>query len=232
MNILVVFAHPEPRSFCGALRDATVTTLARAGHGLRQSDLYAERFKAVADRDDFTKTNPDFFKYQAEQSRASEQAGFAPDIVAEQSKLAWAELVVFHFPLWWFGLPAILKGWFDRVFALGFAYGGGRWFDHGVFRGKRAVIVMTTGGREDRFREQGLFGPIDWILHSLRVGTLNFCGFDTLEPFVAWGAANVSDAERSAYLAAWRARLGGIVSETPQPFRRLADFPSPVMRDH
>ena len=232
MRVLVVFAHPEPKSFCGALRDATREVLEHRGHALRESDLYAQRFKAVADREDFAEPDPHFFKVQAEQRRASERGGYAPDIENEQAKLAWAELLVLHFPLWWFGMPAILKGWFDRVLGVGFAYGGGRWFDEGVFQGKRAVVVLTTGGRPDRFCEGGLFGPIDAILHPLRVGTLNFCGFDTLPPFVAWGAASVSPAERAAYLAGWRARLASIERESPEPFRHLADFPSPAMRDH
>lgn len=232
MNALLVFAHPEPRSFCGALRDATAATLTGAGHRVEHSDLYSMRFKAVADRDDFAGVDPAFFKYQAEQRRAHDAGDFSADIAAEQRKLARADLVVLHFPLWWFGMPAILKGWFDRVLAVGFAYGGGRWFDDGMFRGKRALIAMTTGGKPDRFCEDGLFGPIDTILHPLRVGTLNFCGFDTLEPFIAWGAASVGEATRGEYLAAWRARLECIESEAPQPFRHLAGFPAPAMRDH
>ncbi len=232
MNVLAVLAHPEPRSFCAALRDLTVRELAAAGHAVAQSDLYAMRFKAVADRDDFADLDPSYFKLQAEQRRAAEASGFAADIAAEQRKLAQADLLVLHFPLWWFGMPAILKGWFDRVLALGFAYGGGRWFDRGVFRGKRAVAVLTTGARADRFQPDALFGRLDWMLHPLRVGTLNFCGFDTLEPFVAYGAASIDDTARQGYLAAWHERLPRLASEAPQPFRRLADFPGPAMRDH
>jgi NAD(P)H dehydrogenase (quinone) len=153
-------------------------------------------------------------------------------VASEQAKLAWADLVLVVFPVWWFGVPAILKGWIDRVFALDVAYGGGRWFDQGVYRGKRALIACTTGARSDRFSERGLFGPIDWVLHPLRVGTFNFCGFDTLAPFIAWGAGHLSDEGRRQLLDDWRRRLAGIAHEAPQPFRCLADYPSPGMRDH
>lgn len=76
------------------------------------------------------------------------------DIAGEQEKLLWADTVIFQFPLWWFSLPAIMKGWIDRVYAYGFAYGVGEhsdthWGDRygeGTFAGKRAMLVVTAGG--------------------------------------------------------------------------------------
>lgn len=233
MNVLIVMAHPEARSFNGALRDTAMSALSQAGHAVRQSDLYAMAFEAVCSPRDFsTLPESECFNVQAAQRAAVAAGTQRADIVAEQEKLAWADLVILIFPIWWFGMPAILKGWIDRVFALGVAYGGGRWFDRGVYRGKRALVSLTTGGRSDRFTGAGLFGPLDWILHPLRVGVLNFCGFDTLEPFVAWAAGNVDGAQRERYLEAWRTRLSRIETETPQPFRHLADFPNGAMRDH
>ena len=147
MHVFIVHAHHEPQSFCSALRDVGVEVLSAAGHEVRQSDLYQMGFKAVADGTDFVqRANPSYLKYQAEQRSASETNGFAVDIVAEQKKLLWADHVIFIFPLWWFGLPAILKGWFDRVLSVGFAYGGGRWFDTGPLKGRRALLTITTGG--------------------------------------------------------------------------------------
>ncbi|MCP5367480.1 MAG: NAD(P)H-dependent oxidoreductase [Hyphomicrobiales bacterium] len=233
MNVLVVYAHQEPRSFCGALRDAAVAGLSAAGHRVVQSDLYAMDFKATATAADFaTRANPDFFKYQAEQGAAARAGTFAPDIAAEQAKLSACDLLVLVFPLYWQSVPAILKGWFDRVLAVGYAYGGGRWFDSGPMRGKRALVTMTTGGMADRFRADGLFGDMAWLLHPIHVGTLNFVGFDVLEPFIVWGPASAGAATRAAYLADYRARLAGLFDETPLPFRRPADYPDPVSRDH
>jgi putative NADPH-quinone reductase len=77
-----------------------------------------------------------------------------------------------------------------------------------------------------------LFGPIEWLLHPLRVGTLNFCGFDTLEPFFGWSVAHANLEERRRLLTNWRTRLRHIETEAPQPFRYFANFPSPAMRDH
>jgi NAD(P)H dehydrogenase (quinone) len=138
MNVLIVYAHPEPRSFNGAMRDVAVETLASAGHEVVVSDLYAMHFNAVVGADDFTgeRADPGFLSIAREQTKAYEIGTLAPDIVAEQEKLRRADLVIFQFPIWWFGMPAILKGWADRVFARGFAYSTGRKYDTGLFRAR------------------------------------------------------------------------------------------------
>lgn len=232
MKTLLLLAHPEPLSFNGALRDRAREVLLAIGHEVRETDLYAMHWSAALDPQDFDAATSRPFNAQAAQKRAVAAGTQRDDVVVEQAKLAWADLLVVIFPVWWFGVPAILKGWIDRVFALDVAYGGGRWFDRGVYRGKRVLIACTTGARADRFSESGLFGPIEWVLHPLRVGTFNFCGFDTLEPFIGWGAGHRDEAGRHALLEEWAARLAGIEHEAAQPFRHLADFPSPGMRDH
>ena len=111
------------------------------------SDLYAMSFDPVGGKRDFSRlADPSYFTYGVEQAKATEAGTFADDLAAEQAKLARADLLIFQFPFWWFGLPAILKGWVDRVFAAGLTYGVRRWFDKGVFRGKRAMLSLTTGG--------------------------------------------------------------------------------------
>lgn len=231
MKVLLLLAHPEPGSFNGALRDRARDTLLAASHELQESDLYAMHWQPVLGPDGFVRgTGP--FNAQAAQKQAVVDGTQTADVVAEQAKLAWADLLIVIFPVWWFGVPAILKGWIDRVLALDVAYGGGRWFDRGVYRGKRVLIACTTGAKSDRFSEDGLFGPIDWVLHPLRVGTFNFCGFDTLEPVVAWATGHRDEAARHALLDQWALRLADLEHEAPQAFRHLADFPSPGMRDH
>jgi len=127
MNVFVVHAHPEPRSFSSALARTASETLSAAGHAVTVSDLYAAGFNPVSGRHNFvTVRNADYFKQQQEELYASENNGFAPDIEAEIGKLEAADLLVFSFPMWWFGMPGILKGWVDRVFPMGRVYGGGR----------------------------------------------------------------------------------------------------------
>src|SRR5690606_20395282 len=136
--------------------------LRRAGHEVTVSDLYAEGFNPVAGRHDFTTTrDPTRFHYQSEQAHAARHGGFAPDIAREQARIAAADLLILQFPLWWGGVPAILKGWGERVFAYGWGYADGLRFDKGVFRGRRAMISMTTGGTTERFGPGALYGELD-----------------------------------------------------------------------
>ena len=155
MNVLLVFAHPEPRSLNGALRDVAIQELEAQGHEVRVSDLYADRWKSEVDRADFPALAPDArFKPAAASGQAFAGNALTEDVRAEHAKLLWADALILQFPLWWFTMPAILKGWVDRVYAYGFAYGVGehndrRWGDRygeGTLVGKRAMLLVTAGG--------------------------------------------------------------------------------------
>lgn len=216
MNVFIVLAHPEPRSFNGAMFDTAVKTLSDAGHEVATSDLYRMGFDPVSSRRNFTTVHdPDYLKLQAEEMHATEHAGFAPEIEAELRKMEAADLMIWQFPLWWFGLPAILKGWVDRVFAMGRTYGGGRIYDSGTFRGRRALLSLTTGGPQPAYERGGFNGDLESILRPVHRGMLAFEGYSVLAPQVNFGAARVDDAQRQAWLAAWAQRLRDIEREQP-----------------
>lgn len=120
---LVVTAHPDPNSFTQALKAVTLEWFAAHGTGAAESDLYRMKFSPAAGFDDFSTGFAEPFDLQDWQLAAYRQDGFSEDVAQEIAKLKTAELLVLHFPLWWFSTPAILKGWIDRVFAYGFAYG-------------------------------------------------------------------------------------------------------------
>ncbi|MCB1461779.1 MAG: NAD(P)H-dependent oxidoreductase [Nitratireductor sp.] len=101
MRVLVVYSHPVPESFCASLRDVVVATLKRNGHEVRLIDLYAEGFDPVMHADERRVYN----ELKADENPMPEQA----------EHLKWAQAMVFVYPTWWYGLPAMLKGWFDRV---------------------------------------------------------------------------------------------------------------------
>jgi NAD(P)H dehydrogenase (quinone) len=108
-NILIVSAHPEPTSLTRQLVDVTVETLGAAGHKIVQSELYGMKWKAVFDADDFpVRTNPDRLSFIMESGHAYATGNQTPDVVAEQAKLLAADAVILQFPLWWYGVPAIL----------------------------------------------------------------------------------------------------------------------------
>ena len=151
--------------------------------------------------------DPDYFKYGIEQTKASEAKTFSADVAGEQEKLLRADLLIFQFPLWCFGLPAIMKGWVDRVFAAGLTYGGGRWYSNGIFKGKRAMVSLTTGGGPTIYSPTGLNGEMDSLLFPIQHGMFYFLGFDVLPPFVAWSVARSSQEQREEYLREYAERL-------------------------
>jgi len=226
LNVLIVYAHPEPRSFNGAMRDAAVETLTAAGHAVVVSDLYAMGFRAVVGADDFLgeRVDPQTLRIPAEQTRALETGTLAPDILSEQDKLRRAELVILQFPLWWFGMPAILKGWADRVFARGFAYVAGRKYDTGLLRGKTAMVAVTTGTSADTYAPDGIDGDILGILWPIHNGLFRYAGFDVLEPFVAFMPGRLSPEGRAACLDAYRARLRDLAQTPKLVFHPASDY--------
>lgn len=135
----------------------------------------------------------------AASGRAYAAGRLSPEVVAEQEKLVWADTVVVQFPLWWFGVPAILKGWIDRVFIKGFAYGlsgeDGRTLHYGEGRlaGKRAMVVVTGGASDVSLGPRGINGSLDDLLFSLEHGTFFYTGMAVLPPFALYRADRVPD---------------------------------------
>lgn len=208
MQVLILYAHPEPTSFCGAMRDVAVEALASAGHQVTVSDLYAEGFNPVAGRHDFlTVADPDRFHYQTEQAHAAANDGFCPELKREQARFVAADLVILIFPLWWSGPPAIVKGWFDRVMAFGFAYRDGTRFSTGLFPEKAGMIAVSTGGTPERFSEGDAYGPIESVLMPLQKLWFGYLAMKALPIFAAYATPRVDAAARIAYLAAWRKRV-------------------------
>src|SRR5260221_7995976 len=172
MKTLIVHAHPEPGSFTGAMKQVAVETLRRAGHEVRVSDLYEMRFNPVASSADFqARTNNAYLLYALEQRHADKTNTLAEDIAAEIEKVVCADLVIFSFPVFWFSVPAIMKGWIDHVFVSGRFYAGMRFYDRGCLHEKRALLALTLGGQRHMFPLDGIHGPLDDMLRPLLRGT-------------------------------------------------------------
>jgi len=232
MNVLIVYAHPEPRSLNGSLHAFMVERLQRAGHEVMVSDLYAMRWKSQLDADDFPSREPNArFDPSKDSNLAFEQGLQSPDVAHEQAKLLRAAAVILQFPLWWFTMPAILKGWVDRVYANGFAYGVGehsdqRWgrrYGEGVMAGKRAMLVVTTGGWESHYGPRGVNGPIDDVLFPIQHGILHYPGFDVLPPMLVYRSSRMDDSRFAAVCAELGSRLDRLWSDEPIAFRRQND---------
>ena len=197
MNFLCVLAHPEPASFTASLARHGMNALEQEGHVAEMADLYTMGFDPVSDRRNFIgAANPDRFDQQTEEKAAASCSGFSAELRHEINRIQACDVLILQFPIWWLGMPAIMKGWIDRVFAIGITYGGGRWFDRGMMRGKRAMLAVTIGGTEQAYSKDGIYGPAIDILRPINHGILGFCGFDVVEPFLAYAPARRSDQER------------------------------------
>lgn len=182
MKVLVVYTHPNPKSFNHAILEEVQAGLAEAGHEVKVRDLYAEPIKSTLDGEDFGQilsgTTP-------------------PDIAREQELLTWAEGLVFLYPIWWFGLPAALKGWVDRVFLQGFAFkfeGGGV---KGLLRNPKALVVNTTGGPRENYAQTDSLGI---YIRPFTDGTLRFCGIPDVQDKTFFGVVTASQQERASML--------------------------------
>lgn len=216
MKAFILLAHAEPKSFNGAMFRTALETLQATGHEVRASDLHAMQFNPVSDRRNFTTVkDPKFFKQQIEEMHATEAGGFAPDVEAELQKVEWCDLMIWQFPLWWFGMPGILKGWVDRVFAMGRTYGGERFYENGAFKGKRALLSVTTGGPDSAYAKGGWNGDIHSILRPIQRGMLRFTGFEVLAPNLCFGPARATPEQRTQWLKDYEARLRRIAEEAP-----------------
>lgn len=240
-KVLLVFAHPEPGSLTRQFVDVAVETLQGQGHQVMLSDLYGMGWKAVFDAHDFPqRLDAERLSFIAESGHAYATGTQPPDILAEQQKLLVADAVVLLFPLWWYGLPAILKGWIDRVFAYGFAYGyqgeGNRYrYGDGILKGKRALLAVMVGGSAEDYSPRGINGPLDQILFPITHGNLFYPGMDVLPTHAVYGTGRIGAAGVELALNAWRKRLANLFAEAPIPFRRQngGDYPdSHVLAEH
>lgn len=225
-NVMIVYAHPEPTSLTRELVEVSVQTLQEQGHEVTLSDLYGMHWKAVFDERDFpTRANPDRLSFVTESGHAYSTGQQTADVTSEQQKLLAADTVIFHFPLWWFSMPAILKGWVDRVFAYGLAYGykdeGNRYrYGDGGLKGKRAILSVTVGGPEIDYSPRGINGPLEQLLFPITHGTLFFSGMDVLPTHAVYGTGRITAADVDAAKVAWCSRLDHLFEEEPIPFRR------------
>ncbi|WJR77438.1 NAD(P)H-dependent oxidoreductase [Bradyrhizobium sp. NP1] len=219
MNTLIVYAHREPRSFNAMMKDVAVNYLSDHGHDVVVSDLHKMEFDPVAGRHDFlAAADPDYFDYQAEQRNAFKTSSMAPDLRAEHEKLLWCELLILQFPLWWYGVPAILKGWIDRVMSVGFAYDRGMKFNNGGLRGRTGMVSTSTAAEQSRYSpaEPLAYASMEDTLRPLHRGLFRYVGITPAEPFIGWAVNQMSEVERQSCASAYRAHLRRVMQASRQ----------------
>ncbi|MGY1857289.1 NAD(P)H-dependent oxidoreductase [Modestobacter sp. SYSU DS0290] len=226
---LWVHAHPRRRSLNGRLFEEGVRELS-GRYEVTTSDLYAQQFDPVL-------SDRDLGERAQEPGNIAELVGEAyaggrlpADVRAEQAKLAAAELLVIQFPLWWYGPPAILKGWFDRVLTAGFAYGDldpdlgvPRRYGDGGLVGRKALVVVTAGQDARSIGARGISGDLESLLFPLTHGVLWYVGIEPLDLHVVHDADTLETGGVDREVERLRERLRSIDAEPARRFRRLRD---------
>lgn len=198
MNVLIVYAHPNPESFNNGILETVQKTLSADKHTVRTTDLYAQNFKAVLDAADFELIN---------------QGQMPTDIAEQQADVLWANALIFVYPTWWFGLPAILKGWVDRIFQYGFAFENKGSETQGMLGGRKALILQTTGSDEKAHDDMQAH---ELITKPFSEGTLGFCGITDVTHRVYFGIPLITQEEREAILDEIAAEVRTFSAESPQ----------------
>lgn len=160
-RVLIVVAHPGSKSFTHDWAGASADGARDAGHEVDLCDLYGERFDPVERFD-------------------------GADVSEHVARLKAADQVIFHFPLWWYGPPAIVKGWIDRVLVQGETYDMDARFEDGPLAGKRALFCVSAGVSAVYCGPSGQGGDARLQLWPL-AHALRFAGITVLEPYLVPG---------------------------------------------
>ena len=163
MNHLVVVSHPREDSFTMNMMRTYVDAVSARGHPVEIRDLYRMNFNPVASHEDLYWLRDGL-----------EAPG---DIAVEHEHMRWADVIALFYPVWWISLPAMLKGYIDRVFTLGFTYGHSRQGVQGLLSGRKAIVFTSSGSTPEHFDESGKMSAVNT---AIQLGTMEFCSFEML----------------------------------------------------
>ncbi len=204
---LIVLAHPSRQSFNGAWAEASAAACTAAGHEVLWSDLSGHQFDATEGARHFGKDAAGPFDPLKAQEAAAAASTLPVDVAAEVEKIRQADQIIFHFPLWWFAPPAVLKGWCDRALVHGGLHTVEERFDTGRCRGKRALFCVTTGASAAECGPGGKEGDVNLLLWPSAY-TLRYLGFDVYVPEVVSGVHGYFEGAEETAL---QARLTGVL---------------------
>ncbi|PHA00064.1 NAD(P)H dehydrogenase [Bacillus pseudomycoides] len=182
MKHLIVYAHPNPQSFNHAILETLQGQLQEKGHEVRVRDLYAINFNPILAANDFISFS---------------QGNTPADIKTEQEHITWADVITFIYPVWWTGLPAILKGYVERVFSQGFAFTYGPNGVDKFLTGKKGLLLSTMGNSKENYDASGMF---EAMKKTTDAGIFDFTGIETVEHAFYTSVPSVDNETRTQYL--------------------------------
>ena len=182
MKYLILYAHPNAGSFNHAILETVREELAKAGKEVSVRDLYAQNFNPVLSANDLA---------------GLMQGQLQPEVKAEQEFISSADLLVVIYPLWWAGMPAILKGYIDRVFTEGFAYRIVGPDLEGLLQGRKVLLITTTGAPQEMYEASGMFRS---MAQTTGEGIFQFTGMELIEHKYLCAIPYLTDADRKKML--------------------------------
>ena len=162
MHVLSVFSHPHRNSFSGALLDSFVRGVADAGHTSEIADLYRVDFSPVMSQRDL---------------QQFDNVVMPDDVLREQARVERSDALCFIFPIWWYSMPAMIKGWLDRVWSAGWAYQPAYIPEGSLLDSRPCTLLVPTGTTPSHMEQWRYDQEID---HVWRYGVLGYCGVDPI----------------------------------------------------
>ena len=165
MKNLIIYAHPNPASLNHFFKQTVLESLENSAQEIVIRDLNEINFNPVLSLDDMS---------------GQRMGQVAEDVQKEQDFISWADRIIFIYPIWWTGMPAIMKGYIDRVFSYGFAYRYDRGIQKGLLAGKKAIIINSHGKSNAEYEESGMDKALALTSDT---GIFDYCGFEIQQHF-------------------------------------------------
>jgi NAD(P)H dehydrogenase (quinone) len=158
MNILLIYCHPSKKSYTFEVLEHLKKAIAAQNWNLEISDLYAMNFQSDMSEQEYER-----------EGFAKTDLPIPKDVQAEHQKIAIADCIIFLYPVWWSDCPAKLKGWFDRVYAVGYAYGYKPDLPK-MKTIKHGLVICTAGHSNEFLTEIGIAQSMQTIMLDDRFG--------------------------------------------------------------
>ncbi|WP_299350367.1 NAD(P)H-dependent oxidoreductase [uncultured Shimia sp.] len=199
MHVLIVFDHPDPKSFSAAIAQEFMRGAISAGHTVELADLNAEGF------------DPRWTQVDIDSDESNGSA--PPDILKEQDRIARADAICLIFPLFWWGMPATLKGWVDRVWTWGWAYDQLDDPNKSLQRNRSGLLLVPAGAKSHEMRDKGYQDALEtsWV-----DGTFGYFGFSPRKLELLCGSTGSLERRKNLLARAYQA---GLTMPPPDPDR-------------
>lgn len=185
MRHLIIYAHPNPDSLNHQLLETVIESLQSANHEIEIRDLNKIHFNPV---------------FSLEDMQGQRMGKVSADVQTEQDFISWAEQITFIYPIWWTGMPAVMKGFIDRVFSYGFAYRYDQGIQKGLLEGKKTVIINTHGKSHDEYERIGMDKALSLTSDK---GIFSYSGLEIIHHFFF----DKADKASSENLEIWKEQI-------------------------